>query len=52
MAKRRQQTKAAEIEVKVLLDLSHSVTGEFLAEFRYSHEALSKLGAWTAAVDP
>ena len=44
--------KAAEIEVKALFDLSHSMGGEFLAKFRYPYEALPELGAWIAAVGP
>lgn len=44
--------KAAEIEVKALFDLSHSMAGEFLAKFRYPYEALPELGAWIAAVGP
>ena len=42
--------KAAEIEVKALFDLSHSMAGEFLAKFRYPYEALPELGAWIAAL--
>lgn len=44
--------KAAEIEVKALFDLSHSMAGDFLAKFRYPYEALPELGAWIAAVGP
>lgn len=44
--------KAAEIEVKALFDLSHSMAGEFLAKFRYPYEALPELGGWIAAVGP
>ena len=44
--------KAAEIEVKALFDLSHSMGGEFLAKFRYPYEALSALGEWIRAVGP
>ena len=44
--------KAAEIEVKALFDLRHSMAGEFLAKFRYPYEALPELGAWIAAVGP
>ena len=44
--------KAAEIEVKALFDLSHSMAGEFLAKFRYPYEALPELGVWIAAVGP
>ena len=44
--------KAAEIEVRALFDLSHSMAGEFLAKFRYPYEALPELGAWIAAVGP
>ena len=44
--------KAAEIEVKALFELSHSMAGEFLAKFRYPYEALPELGAWIAAVGP
>ena len=44
--------KAAEIEVKALFDLSHSMGGEFLAKFRYPYEALPELGAWIVAVGP
>lgn len=44
--------KVAEIEVKALFDLSHSMAGEFLAKFRYPYEALPELGAWIAAVGP
>ena len=44
--------KAAEIEVKALFDLSHSMAGEFLAKFRYPYEALPSSGRGLPAVGP
>ncbi len=42
--------KAAEMEVKALFDLRHSMAGEFLSKFRYPYEALPELGAWIRAI--